>query len=309
MWGLAWPVFAGEFQAALVLWAIAFPVAALQLAPLGGAEEWLWLPWRIDGVWAPVGAVGWGYLVCALVAWFVAGSIQRRRFERPAAGWLRVAIAISGYGGMALGKTGGARVFFAVALGTILVRALAFQADGTARTWQWTRSRRVGGLAALVAILAGLSYGMTHAFVADGSGGSYSTQAMNVRVGQTESIDIGLSPIRFGVTIQSATLTGRGAANASIRSIVLHLESPLALTPPSALRGIPKAYRSSLALTSTTFPYQVSAGQQLWISTQVALRSCAAATLDTLRLRYTIFGIPTNANIRIDTPLALSCSQ
>ena len=308
-WGLAWPVFAGEFQAAVVLWAIAIPVALLTLAPLGGPQEWLWLPWRIDGAWALIGGVGWGYLVCAVVAWFVGGSIERRGFDRPAAGWLRIAIAISGYGAMALGHTGGARVLCAVVLGAIVVRVLGFASDGNARTWPWSPGSGVRFLAALSATLIGFSYGVTHAFAADGSGGSYVSQATYVRPGQTETIDVGLSHVLFGVEVQSATVTGPHAANASVRSMVLHLGSPLELTTPAMLRSLPKAFRSSLALTSTKLPYRVPAGQDLWISVRVALRSCSAATLDTLRLRYTILGMPTAASVRIGSPLTLDCSH
>jgi hypothetical protein len=244
-----------------------------------------------------------------VVAWFVGGSVERRGFDRPAAGWLRIAIAISGYGAMALGHTVGARVFYAVVLGAIVVRMLVFVADGSARSWSWSPGRRVQVLAALLAVLVGVSYGVTHAFAADGSGGSYSSQATDVRPGQTETVDVGLSHVRFGAEVHAATLTGPGAENVAVRSMVLHVGNPLELTPPSMLRNIPKAFRSSLALTSTRLPYRVPAGQELWISIRVVLRFCSTATLNTLKLRYSILGIPTAASIPIGTPLTLNCSR
>jgi hypothetical protein len=99
---------------------------------------------------------------------------------------------------MDLGRTGGARVFFAVAFGAIVVRLLSFRGSGTARSWPWSPGRRSQVLAALVALLLGVAYGMTHAFVADGSGGNYGSPTMDVRVGHVETVDIGLSPIWSG---------------------------------------------------------------------------------------------------------------
>ena len=113
--------------------------------------------------------------MCVVAAWFVGGSVERCGFNRPAAGWLRIAIAISGYGAMALGQTVGARVLYAVVLGAMVVRVLVFVADGNARSWPWSLGRRVQVLVALLAMLVGASYGVTHAFAADGSGGSYSS--------------------------------------------------------------------------------------------------------------------------------------
>lgn len=300
----------GEFQAAVVLWVIGIALTVLALAPLGGQQQWLWLPWRIDGTWALVGAVGWGYLVCALVGWFVAGSIERRGFDRPAAGWLLVSVAISGYGGMALGHSAGGRVFYAVALGAIIVRWLAFTADGSARSWRFSAGRRIRVLVAVAAVLAGLSYAATHAFVDTSGGGSYGSGTIAARVGHTETIVVGLSRSLFAARVQSATLTGPGASHLQIGPLVLRRGgTPPVVTPPSELRRIPKAYRPSFVSKPTPFPYTVPAGQQLSVSTWVTLRSCGAATLNTLKLRYTTaLGIATTASIRMQTPLHLRCA-
>jgi hypothetical protein len=305
--GLLSSVFAGEFQAALTLWVISIPVGALGFAPVGGQHDWVWLPWRIDGVWALLGAAGWAYLICALVAWFVAGSLRRSGIDLPETGWLRVAIAISGYGGMALGTTLGGRVLCAVVLGVILIRLLVLRADGAARPWLWPVGRRGQVLIALAALLAGFSYGAAHAFVADGSGGSYDSQASYVRVGEAEIIDVGLSHLHFGAKLQSATLTGAGASNIRVTSMVLSLENPADLPLPSFLAHVPKRYRSMYTVKLTHFPYSIPAGKDLWLSAVVALRSCDSGTLSTLKLRYTVLGIATTANVPIQQPLTLSC--
>jgi hypothetical protein len=305
--GLLLSVFAGEFQAAMALWVISIPVGGLGFAPVGGQHDWMWLPWRIDGVWALLGAAGWAYLICALVAWLVAGSLQRTGVDLPETGWLRVAIAISGYGGMALGTTLGGRVACAVVLGVILIRLLALEADGTARRWPWQMERRHQLLIALAAVLAGFSYGATHAFVADGSGGSYDSQTTYVRVGEAQIIDVGLNHLHFGAKLQSATLTGAGASNVRVTSMVLSLGNPADVSLPSFVAHLPKRYRSMYAVKPTHFPYSVPAGKDLWLSAVVALRSCDSGTLSTLRLHYAVLGIATTANIPIQQPLTLNC--
>ncbi len=300
-------VFAGEFQAALALWVLSLPVGGLGFAPVGGQQTWMWLPWRIDGIWALLGAAGWAYLICTIVAWFVAGSLQRSGVELSETGWLRVAIALSGYGGMALGTTLGGRVVCAVVLGGILTRVLVLQADATARRWPWQLERRQQLLVVLVAALASFSYGLTHAFVAEGSGGSYNGDSTNVRVGEAQIIDVGLSHLHFRAKIQSATLTGAGASNVSVTSMVLSLGNPADVSLPSFLRQVPKRYRSMYTVKPTHFPYNLPAGQDLWLTAAVALRSCDSGTLSTLRLRYTVLGIATTASIPIQQPLTLSC--
>ena len=142
------------------------------IAPLGGASQWVWLPWRIDGLWALVGAIGWGYVVCSIVACFVGQSIGHRGFERPAAGWLRIAIAISGYGAMAVGRTAAAHIAVAVLAGAVLIRLIAFTRDGSARGWPWPFPPRVRLTVMLLAVAVALSYSALHPFAADGTGGT-----------------------------------------------------------------------------------------------------------------------------------------
>lgn len=311
--GLVFAVLAGEVLAALLLWVTGIVLALLALAPIGGGQQWLWLPWRIDGAWALVGAIGWGYLVSAVVALLVADSIERRGLQRPAAGWLRAAVAISGYGAMAVVRggahPGAARVFVAVVAGAILVRLLAFRTDGSVRPWRWSVSRRLRLLTVLLAALAGVSYSATHAFAADGSGGTYTTSTVIARPGHVETVDVGLSRTNLPANITSATLTGPGIAHVRVSGLVLSRDGDRDPIPP-AVRREPGALRfSGYALHPTQLPYRVAAGHGVWLGALVTLSSCGQAKLDTLSLHYTVLGVPTEETIALSTPLTLRCRR
>jgi hypothetical protein len=194
-------VLGGEVLAAVTLWVACTILTIVGLAPMGGAEQWVWLPWQIDGAWALVGAVGWGYLVCTLVAVLVSDGITRRGYAKPDATWLRIAIAISGYGAMVVGHTDRADVPIAVLGGAVVIRLLVFTSDGTARRWRWRLSRREQVLTVLVAALVGFSYSALHPFAADGNGGNFTDATVTARVGHSNEIDIGLNSTRLATQI------------------------------------------------------------------------------------------------------------
>lgn len=289
--GLTMSVLGGELLAAVVLWIAGIVLDILAIAPIGGGNEWVWLPWRIDGPWALVGAIGWGYVVCSLVAVFVGQSIERRGYERPATAWLVIAIAISGYGAMAVGRTAGAHVVVAVLAGAVFTRLIAFRRDGSARGWRWIVEPRLRLQLMLFALIAGLSYSALHPFAADGSGGSYGSATVYAHRHQFEIADVGLSESRVPVDITSVTLTGPGANHVRLSPPVLGLGS----------------VNDSTASRPTRPPYRLGANQQLWISTQVELTSCGFVKLNTLKLRYTVLGIATQQTIPLQSPLTLRC--
>jgi hypothetical protein len=301
LFGLTGAVLGGEILAAVVLWVAGIVLTIAGIAPLGGASQWVWLPWRIDGVWSLIGAIGWGYLVCSVVASFVGQSIARRGFERPPAAWLVIAIAISGYGAMAVGHTAGAHVFAAVVAGAVLTRLIAFRKDGSARRWPWTMSSRICVGAVLVALLLALSYSALHPFAADGSGITYAPPRL------TAYVDVGLSESRFPVVVKSVTLTGPGASRVGVSSVGLHLDNPMELipVPPRHLTGALQHF--GYAWTPTRFPFRVPASQQLWITVRARQTVCGYTRLDTLKLRYTVLGIATSQTIPLQTPLTLRC--
>jgi len=283
-------VLGGEILGAVLLWLASVAVSLLRLAPIGGGNDWVWLPWQIDGVWALVGAIGWGYLVCMLIAGLVSERIERRGYGRPAAAWLRIAIAVSGYGAMGVGATPGAHVFYAVLAGAVLVRLLAFRLDGTPRPWQWQLSRRARAIVALTAALIGLSYGGLHAFAADGSGGTFADAPIAARIGHSETVTAGLSRMWLPADITGVQFSGPGAG---------HIRASELLISPDFVIG----------QGTTPLPYRVSAGQQVWISERVTLASCGEVTVNTLKLRYRVLGIGTTESIPLQQPLSLTCGR
>jgi multisubunit Na+/H+ antiporter MnhB subunit len=286
-------VLGGEVLAAVTLWVACIILTIVGLAPMGGAEQWVWLPWQIDGVWALVGAVGWGYLVCTLVAVLVSDGITRRGYEKPDATWLRIAIAISGYGAMAAGGTAGGRIGVAVIAGAVVIRYVAFTHDGTARRWRWRMTSRAQLLTVLVAALVGFSYSALHPFAADGSGGTYGTGPIAGHIGHTEEVDVGLSSSRLATQITGVTLTGPGAVHFKVSKIIVG--------------GDANPYGSD-GLQATRLPSRQPAGHGIWISAEVRLTSCGDASVNTLRLHYRMLGIGTTEIIRLQDPLRLSCT-
>lgn len=274
-------VLAGECLGAVTLWVASVACAFLRLAPFGGAETRVWLPWKVDGVWALIGALGWGYLVSMLAARLVGEAIERRGYGRPAAGWLRIAIAVSGYGATAVGRTPGAHVFTAVIAGTVLTRFVAFNLDGSLRAWNWTLPRRARVAAASGALLVALFYSGTHSFAADGDGGTFTQGVIAAHVGHTDMIEVGLAHFWLPAKITGVDFTGPGAARLRASRLVLGSDSSL--------------------------PYHLTGGQTLWISEYVRLAECGNATVNTLKLRYTILGISTGETIPLQDPLTLSC--
>lgn len=301
-------MFAGGFTAALVLWVVRIGVGFVPAMPVEN-ESSLWLPWRIDGAWALAGAIGWGYLACRLTGGYVSRSLVRRGFEKPSAEWVVLAVAISGYVGLALGRNLGAQIFYAVAIGAVTLRTLAFGADGHARRWRRRPKRRTEQALVAVALLLAVAYGVTHAFAVSGSGGTFGTPPVQMRVGGAQTMDIGLSRMGLPVSIQSVLATGPGSAAVRIRSTVLNLDNPQELPDGWMLHHLSPAQLRGLPTSSTRLPFHVPADRSLWISLRVSLRSCGTATLDTLRLRYTVAGITTSATIPITTPLTLVCSR
>jgi hypothetical protein len=301
-------VLGGEVLGAVTLWITCFLLAIPGLIPLGGAQQWVWLPWQVDGIWALVGAIGWGYLVCTLIGVFVRQGIQRRGYQQPAAAWLRISIAVSGYGAMAIGHTATAHVCGAVVGGAVVIRLVAFNLDGSARGWRWALTPRRRVVVAIVALLAALSYSATHGFAADGSGGSFAGATIITHVGHTDQVDVGLSATRLPSQITGVTLTGPGAAHIRVYSIVLTSNGFPGTMIPRALRNQPGARRySGYVWHPTRLPYSVPAGHQLTITAQVRLSSCGEVSVNTLKLHYTILGIATGETIGLQQPLTMSC--
>jgi len=303
-------VLGGEVLAAVTLWILGIILTVLGLAPLGGAQQWVWLPWHIDGAWALVGAIGWGYLVCTLVAVLVRDGITRRGYEKPQAAWMRISIAISGYGAMAVGHTGAAHAFAAVIAGAVVIRLVAFNLDGSARAWRWHLTACEQVLAVLIAAFVGFSYSALHPFAADGDGGTFASGTIMAHVGHTDEVDVGLNAVRLATEVTGVTLTGPGATHFKAGSIVLTRNgNPETVVPHWARVHLAGPPYGGYVLHPTRFPYRVPAGDEVWITSQIRLSSCADISVNTLTLHYTILGISTNESIPLQQPLNLSCTR
>jgi hypothetical protein len=248
--------------------------------------------------------------VCSLVGRLVRARVERRGYGPPAAGWVRISIGISGYGAMAVGDTPGAHIVVAVVAGALMIRFVAFSFDGSARAWRWSLTPRLQVAAALVALLAALSYSATHGFAADGSGGNYSSAVIVAHVGHAEQVEVGLSLVRAPVEITGVSLTGAGAAHFSVSSIVISRNGLDEVVIPRILRNQPGAHQfSGYVWHPTRLPYRVPAGQEIWITALVRLSSCGDVRVNTLKLQYTILGIGTGESIPLQQPLTMACRR
>jgi hypothetical protein len=309
VFGLAASLLAGGFIAGLLFWVVGLPLGWLSIVPLDGQPfRSPWLPWQVNGMWALVAAVAWGSVTCFVTAAFVCEAITRRHIERPATEWVTVAVAVAGYAGLGLGSNSGTKVICAVGLGAVTVWLLAFDITGRPRVWRWPASRRVRVLTVTGALLVALSYSVAHAFLADGSVTSGNSPAA-VRVGQTQIFGVGLNGMRVPITVQSVALTGPGSVNARVSAIALNLNesgSALALSRYGPFSG---GHGAGLVTTALRHPFRVPASRSLWISVRLSLRECRPATLDTLKLGYTVLGVRTSARIPLSGPMTLTCAR
>jgi hypothetical protein len=277
-------VFGGEVLGFVVLWIPTMLLGALRLAPLSGENSWVWLPWQVDGIWAFAAAIAWGYLICLIVAIPVGQAIERRGYGRPAPGWMRISIAVSGYGGMAVGDTGFAHVVVAVLGGAGVIRLVAFDRTGSVRAWRWRAPRGFQIAAGLALALIALSYSVTHSFASEGSG--LSRGNLTLKVGHSDSFYVATANGRVPVDITGVSFTGIGLGHVVVSS---HLS--IQPTGEPAMRP----------------PFHVAAGKQLWISATLKMASCGMASVSGVRLSYTVLGIKSAQTIALPAQ-TLNCS-
>lgn len=302
-------VLGGEVLAAVQLWIGTIVLGLIGIAPIGGRGDWVWLPWQLDGIWALIGAIGWGYLVCSLVAAAVSRGIERRGYGRPAAEWMRISIAVSGYGAMAVGRTAGAHIVAAVVAGAIMIRLAAFNLDGSPREWRWALPERHKLAGTVLAVLVAVSYSGLHGFVADGDGGTFPNGTIHARVGHTVTLYVGLSHMLAPVTITGLSLGGTGTRNISSSALIINPNPGVTMIPDS-LRSYPGAHHfSGYVWHPTRLPYLVAAGTAEWVSLNVTLTTCARVTVNMLKLHYTVLGIATGQSVPLQQPLRMSCGH
>ena len=290
---------AAQITTGLVLWAVQLPFALLGMAPSSVAAS-LWLPWRIDGAWSALAVAGYVLVVCAVGGWMVAGRVAHRGIARPAPAWAWLAFGAAGYGAMALGHTGGARLLLAIVLAPLTLRLCAYRGDGSLRAWPapLESGRRGAVPALLVAVALVLSYSAAHAFWQNGSGGVASA---TLRPGRTAVIDVGLHAIALPVRITGVALDGPGTAALGVaRAAFTSAGSPPLLGDgPSVLPGP----------VARALPARLSAGTGAWLAIRIRLLSCPArgARIDAITLSYRVLGITTSQRIPLWSTQAIAC--
>ena len=283
----------GQVVGLLVLWVISFAFAFVPLAGLGSNFS-IYLPWRIDGLWALAGAIGWCWLVTALIASVVRYSLWSKEIARPRVAWVQLSVGIAGYGALLLTRSDGGRLAIAVVGAPVLLGVLGYRRDGRVRAWPVRLDRWVAvlGVVALV-VLAG-SYSVPHAFVLDGGDSISAGGVDHVRLGKAMAINLQTNGVLPATDVQGVSIAGRGTAALRIRSARYALDYP----------GLP-------GRRSTPLPFKVPSRRSLWVTLNVALRSCPSTpvVIDRLDLSYRTLGIDTTMSVALKDPVRLACRR
>jgi hypothetical protein len=279
---LLWATLGTQLVCGLLLWLTDIGLSIARLAPGGGAAD-PFLPWQINGLWALAGAAGWAYLLSRLIARRIVDRLIVRGVTAPGSGWTAVAVAVGGYGALAVGHTTGIRVLLAAVITPLIIAAVAYTPDGRPRPWPVPSGRRTRVAVATAAVLVSLAYSVPHSFSAPGSGGSYATGVTRLTAGGTVEIDIGLSDHLLPTELTGVTLDQAGV----VRSVILS-------GAPGTLPG-------------GRLPAQLAAGEQ-WLTMHVGI-SCPASptTISHATLHYRVLGISTSQRIALGESVRLAC--
>ena len=274
--------FAAQLECGLALWLTDIGLAIVRMAP-GGSAVNPFLPWQIDGLWALAGAAGWAYLVSRLIARRLVNRIIGRDRTAPSTGWTAVAVAVGGYGALALGHSTAIRLLLAVTVTPLIVGALAYTPDGRPRPWTVPAGRRTRVVVAASALLLAVAYSVPHPFSTPGSGGTYATGVNRLTPGQTVEVDVGLSGHLLPTQLTAVTL------------------DQAAVLRTATLSGAPAASRGD------RLPAYLPAGGP-WLSLHIGL-SCPAspATISHATLHYRVLGIATSQRIALGERVRLAC--
>ena len=275
--------FGAQLECGLALWLTDNGLAILRVAPGGGGAN-PFLPWQIDGLWALAGAAGWAYLVSRLIARRLVKRIIGRDRTAPSTGWTAVAVAVGGYGALALGHSTGIRLLLAVTVTPLIVGAVAYTPDGRPRPWTVPAGRRTRVAVAATALLLALAYSVPHPFSTPGSGGSYATGVNRLAPGQTVEVDVGLSGHLLPTQLTAVTL-----------------DQAALVRTAATLSGAPAASLGH------RLPAHLPTGGQ-WLSLHIRL-SCPAspATISHATLHYRVLGMATSQHIALGERVRLAC--
>lgn len=276
----------------LVLWTVQLPLALLGIGPASlGAD--IWLPWGIDGAWSASGLAAYVLIVCLLGGAIVGARVAHRGIARPAPGWAWLAFGASGYGALALGQSGGARLLLAIVLAPLTLRLFAYRADGARRAWPSRPAFGRGGaaLALLAAAALALSYAATHAFAQNGSTGS---PAAALSPGRTTVIEVGLQGILLPAQVRAVELDGRRVGALRVVRVALAGEAGAASAARPAVRAL---------------PVDLPARTGSWLAIGIRLRGCPAqsARIAAITLRYRVLGFGTSERIPLWNTVRIAC--
>lgn len=282
----------------IALWIVQFPLALLSVAPDSIGTS-LWLPWPAHGLWSLLGAGGYVVIVCVLGGRLAATRVADRGIPRPAPVWSWLAFGASGYAGMALGHTGGARLVLAVVLAPLTLRLFAYRADGTIRPWpvRVGSGRRGVGPLLVIALTLTLSYSATHAFAQNGSGG---TVAATLSPGASTVIDVGLRGVALPSRITAVTLDGPGAGALNVTRVV-----------PTSQNGPGVAIDSLTEMSGPSIPVRLAPRAGTWLAIRVRLGACSpmAARIRAITLHYRVLGIATSERVGLWSAVRLACRE
>ncbi len=279
VWSTLVSVFRAQVAVYVILFAASIPLSLLARVGFSGGGLGVYRGWTITGAWSAVAAASWWMVVSVVVGAFVRNALADRFGPTPSLVWTALGAGVGGYAGLLLGHTGAGRVGLATLLTALLVRALAFDANGYTRptpAW-WPRPRRALAIG-LAALIVG-PFALLHPFAADGSGSGWDGSG---------SAEIGLSTARLPMTVTGVSLVGRNLRAVGPVRIGLALGG-----------GEP---------TSRHSPLHVPAGQTLWIGYSAPRRGCAGtATVTGVRLHYRMLGLPLTMVVRAQSDTVLGC--
>ncbi|HET9123626.1 MAG TPA: hypothetical protein VFN65_01925 [Solirubrobacteraceae bacterium] len=289
-----------QVLSALALWVVQLPLALLGVAASSRVVS-LWLPWTADGPWSLLAIAGYVLVVCVLGGTLTSSRVADRGIPAPAPAWAWLAFGAAGYGAMALGESGGARLALAAVLAPLTLRLFAYRQDGSGRPWpSRLRAGRRGLVPALVAGVAlALSYAGGHAFVQNGSGGPAWTAAPP----RSRILAVGLQGIVWPAQVTAAALDGARAGAVVITRAALASESgpALVLGGPAGTSG-PVARR---------LPASLPARAGAWLVLRIRMRSCPAQAprIAAITLRYRVLDVSTSERIPLWSAMRLACRR
>lgn len=289
----------GATSAAQLLgWGLAFSVvvifSAVRIEPVAGLGRAIYLPWRVVDGWSAVAAAGWAIVASAGLGWLTALWAVRRGLARPAVLWCAVVMWLAGYVGLRLGHTAWGKLGIAVVLEPILLSAVAYGSDGSARSGPPV-PRRAWTVGLVVAALVGLSYSVLHCVTVNGGSGAYLDRPgtiASLAPGGRLVVGVTIAGPLFTTTVTSLRFEGTNADVVTARLVTRRIAPD---RPVITLHPISLPLSLSDDFHGLTFALRLRFCPTPWI------------VLRRLRVSYTVLGIATTAEATLTRPIRITC--